>query len=299
MRSLKVRDGRVERLITEVEELEANRFIVATGGKSYPRTGSTGDGYRFAEQAGHAIVTPMPALVPLKTDETWVKLAHGCNLRNVRVTALVDGKRVDERFGEMEFTNFGVSGPVIMDMSSSVPDWMAQGPLSLSIDLKPALTREKLTERVRRDLEKFSARRFAGALKGLVPGPLIPMILELSDVPEDKPAAYVSSEEAEATADLLKDIRLTVNGLWSFNNAVVTRGGVSLKEVDPATMRSKRCERSSPADRPEGDADAIGSFCRGMKGSLGHERRHREDRRARRGVRAGGYRLATALSQPS
>lgn len=242
VRSLKVRDGRVERLITEVEELEANRFIVATGGKSYPRTGSTGDGYRFAEQAGHAVVTPMPALVPLKTHETWVKLAHGCNLRNVRVTALVDGKRVDERFGEMEFTNFGVSGPVIMDMSSSVPDWMAQGTLSLSIDLKPALTREKLTERVRRDLEKFSARRFAGALKGLVPGPLIPMILELSDVPEDKPAAYVSSEEAEATADLLKDIRLTVNGLWSFNNAVVTRGGVSLKEVDPATMRSKRCE---------------------------------------------------------
>ena len=243
IRTLKVRDGRVLRLITATEELEADSYVVATGGKSYPRTGSTGDGYRFAQQAGHTVVEPLPALVPVKTHETWVKLAGGCDLRNVRLTVLLDGKKADERFGEMEFTNFGVSGPIVMDLSSRVPDWLAEGTrLQFSIDLKPALPHAALRRRIERDFGGAEGRVFSGALRGLAPARLIPMILELSDVPPDKPVEYVSPEEMKELARLLKDIRVTVNGLWSFNNAVVTRGGVSLKEVDPATMRSKLCE---------------------------------------------------------
>ena len=242
VRTLKMRNGRIERIVTAIEELEADRYIVATGGKSYPRTGSTGDGYRFAAQAGHTIVEPTPALVPVKTQETWVKLARGYNLRNVRLSVLVEGQKVDERFGEMEFTNFGVSGPIVMDLSSRIPEWMAQGPVRFSLDLKPALDLHTLRDRVDRDFRKHGDRLFAGALRDLVPGPLIPLILELSDVPSDKPAPYVSTEEKAELAGLLKNIVLTVNGLWSFNHAIVTRGGVSLKEIDPGTMRSKLCE---------------------------------------------------------
>ncbi|RRD66243.1 NAD(P)/FAD-dependent oxidoreductase [Fretibacterium sp. OH1220_COT-178] len=242
VRTLKMRNGRIERIVTAIEELEADRYIVATGGKSYPRTGSTGDGYRFAAQAGHTIVEPIPALVPVKTQETWVKLARGYNLRNVRLSVLVEGQKVDERFGEMEFTNFGVSGPIVMDLSSRIPEWMAQGSVRFSLDLKPALDLHTLRDRVDRDFRKHGDRLFAGALRDLVPGPLIPLILELSDVPSDKPAPYVSPEEKAELASLLKNIVLTVNGLWSFNHAIVTRGGVSLKEIDPGTMRSKLCE---------------------------------------------------------
>lgn len=241
--SLKVRSGRVQRLITAREELEAGRYIVATGGKSYPRTGSTGDGYRFAQSAGHTIVPTYPALVPIRTQETWVKLAHGCNLRNVKLSVWVDRKKVEDHFGEMEFTNFGVSGPMVMELSSRVPEWTAAAreSVQLSIDLKPALSRETLRKRVARDFQERGSRRFFEAIRGLVPAPLVPMILELSDIPSEKPAAYISVEEMEDLARLLKDIRLTVNGLWGFNHAVVTRGGVSLKEVDPATLRSKLC----------------------------------------------------------
>ncbi|MDR2178910.1 MAG: NAD(P)/FAD-dependent oxidoreductase [Synergistaceae bacterium] len=240
--ALKVRNGRVERIVTNVEELSADRYILATGGKSYPKTGSTGDGYRFAAQAGHTIVEPTPAIVPVKTRETWVKLARNFNLRNVRLTAAVDGRQVDQRFGEMEFTNFGVSGPIVMDLSSYVSDWMKQGTVTLTLDLKPALDLPTLATRIDRDLEKYRDREFGRALTDLVPSALIPLVLELSDVPGDKPVVYVSPEERQDLAQLLKNISLTVNGLWSFDHAVVTKGGVCLNEVDPATLRSKLCE---------------------------------------------------------
>ena len=144
----------------------------------------------------------------------------------------------------MEFTNFGVSGPIVMDLSSHVPDWMSdEHELQFSLDLKPTLTHEILTERIKRDIKKFyGKRRFHGLVRLLVPAEMLKLILELSDVPEDKPVEYISNEEISDLANLLKDIRMNVNGLWSFNNAVVTRGGVSLKEIDPATMKSKICD---------------------------------------------------------
>ena len=244
VKALKVKDSHIQCVITENDEYTADKYIIATGGKSYPKTGSTGDGYTFAEQAGHTITKLFPALVPIRTKETWVKLASGCNLRNIRLNVILDGKKIDERFGEMEFTNFGVSGPIVMDLSSHVPDWMSdEHELQFSLDLKPTLTHEILTERIKRDIKKFyGKRRFHGLVRLFVPAEMLKLILELSDVPEDKPVEYISNEEISDLANLLKDIRMNVNGLWSFNNAVVTRGGVSLKEIDPATMKSKICD---------------------------------------------------------
>ena len=244
VKALKIRNCRADCIITANNEYTADKYIIATGGKSYPKTGSTGDGYAFARQAGHTITDLYPALVPIRTAETWPKLASGCNLRNVRLHVLLDGREIDQRFGEMEFTNFGISGPIVMELSSHVPDWTKQeGELIFSLDLKPSLTHEILTARIKRDIDKFRGhKRFAGLVRSFVPAEMVRLIIELGDIPHDKPVEYISDEEIAEFVNLLKDIRMTVNGLWGFNNAVVTRGGVSLKEVDPATMRSKLCD---------------------------------------------------------
>ena len=241
VKALKVKSGHIDRVITEGDEYTADKYIIATGGKSYPKTGSTGDGYEFARQAGHTITPLYPALVPIRTRETWPKLASGCDLRNVRLTVILDGKEIDDRFGEMEFTNFGISGPIVMELSSHVPDW--EGELQFSLDLKPSLTHGILIERVKRDIAKHSGHgRFHGLVRSLVPAKMVSLILELSDIPHDKPVEYISEEEIFEFVKLLKDIRMNINGLWGWNNAMVTRGGVSLKEVDPSTMRSKLCD---------------------------------------------------------
>ncbi len=138
--SLKIQNSKVQCAITSDEEIKAEKYIIATGGLSYPETGSTGDGYKFAQAAGHEIIKTYPALVPVRTAETFVKLAKGCNLRNVRISVILDDKKINERFGEMEFTNFGLSGPIIMELSSYIPDW--KGDLKFSLDLKPSLTPE-------------------------------------------------------------------------------------------------------------------------------------------------------------
>lgn len=240
VKALKVKNSKIEYVITNENEFTADKYIIATGGKSYPKTGSTGDGYIFAQQAGHTITNLYPALVPLRTRETWVKLASGCNLKNVRITVNLNGKDIDDRFGEMEFTNFGISGPIVMDLSAHVPDW--QGDLIFSLDLKPTLTHGILIERVKREIKKFYGhKRFFGLVRSLVPAKMVKLILELSDIPYDKPIEYISDEEIFEFVKLLKDIKMNINGLWSFNNAVVTRGGVSLKEVEPSTMKSKLC----------------------------------------------------------
>ena len=144
----------------------------------------------------------------------------------------------------MEFTNFGISGPIVMEMSTHVPDWQKQcEELTLSLDLKPSLTHEILTERVKREIANFKGhKRFAGLVRMLVPAQMVRLIIELGDIPHDKPIEYITDDEIFEFVKLLKDIRMTVNGLWGFNNAVVTRGGVNLKEIDPATMRSKLCD---------------------------------------------------------
>jgi len=242
VRAVKVKNSRIEYIVTGIEELSAGRYILATGGKSYPETGSTGDGYRFAAQVGHSIIEPTPALVSVRTQESWVKLARNFKLRNVRLTAMVNDVKVAERFGEMEFTSFGVSGPVVMDVSASVPSWMKAGALSFVLDMKPALDEATLLARIQRDFEKYSDREFRHALVDLLPGAMIPMFLELSDVPPDKLIEYVSPEEHEDLARLLKNVTLSVTGLLGFDQAIITKGGVNLEELDSATLRSKLCE---------------------------------------------------------
>ncbi len=241
--------NRITRLITATEEIEGGNFIIATGGKSYPKTGSTGDGYILAKKAGHTIVKTWPALVPIKIKEPWIKLASGCDLKNVKLSVYKNSKKLDERFGEMEFTHFGISGPIVMDLSSFIPDWLSDdGNLDFSLDLKPALSHETLRKRIANDFNKFGEKRFAAILRKFMPSKMIDLVLELSDVPHDKPVAYISGEEMDELTQLLKNIKFTLNndnndcGLFGFNHAVVTRGGVDLKEVDPATMRSKLCE---------------------------------------------------------
>ena len=244
VKALRVKNSRVDCVITEQDELRADKYIIATGGKSYPDTGSTGDGYIFAQQAGHTVTKLFPALVPVRTRETWPKLANGCNLKNVRLKVIRDGKEIDSRFGEMEFTNFGVSGPIVMDLSSHIPEWQeGSESLQFSLDLKPSLTQEILIERLNREITKSAGhKRFASLARSLVPKDLTRLILELSDIPSDKPVEYISDEEVAEFVALLKDIRMHINGLWSFKNAVVTNGGVSLKEIEPSTMKSKLCE---------------------------------------------------------
>ena len=249
VQSFKIKKNHIEYVITNNDEYSAEKYILATGGKSYPKTGSTGDGYEFARRAGHTITPLYPSLVPVKTRETWPKLANGCDLRNVRVTVILDGKEITDRFGEMEFTNFGVSGPIIMELSQYIPDWQVDDEtgkpteLQFSLDLKPSLRHEILVRRIEREIEEHAGRgRFAGLVRSLVPEKMVKLILELSDIPHDKPVEYISHREVLDTVEILKDIRMNVNGLWSFNNAMVTRGGVSLKEVDASTMKSKICD---------------------------------------------------------
>ena len=289
VKALKVKNSRVQCVITPENEFTAEKYIIATGGKSYPKTGSTGDGYSFAEQAGHTITKLYPAIVPVRTKETWVKLASGCNLKNTRINVILNGKKIDERFGEMEFTNFGVSGPIVMDLSSHVPDWLESDndELQFSIDLKPTLTHEILTARIKRDIQKFlGQRRFRGLVRSLVPAEMVKLILELSDIPEDKPVEYISDEEISELANLLKDIRVNINGLWSFNNAVVTRGGVNLKEIDPATMKSKICENLYFAGEILDLNGPSGGFNLQICWSTGHVAGSEASRKAALGVRS-------------
>ena len=236
--AMRTKNGHVDYIVTENNEYKADKYIIATGGKSYPKTGSTGDGYEFARRAGHTITPLYPALVPVRTRETWPKLASGCDLRNIRLKVILDGVEIYSRFGEMEFTNFGVSGPIVMEISSLIPDW--EGELQFSLDMKPSLTPEILIKRVKREINQHSGHgRFRGLVRSLVPSKMVSLILELSDIPHDKPVEYISDDEIAEFVKLIKDIRMNINGLWSYNNAMVTRGGVSLDEVEPSTMKSK------------------------------------------------------------
>ena len=254
VRNLVMKGGAIEKLLVKTNagsgEIEAKNYIIATGGKSFPKTGSTGDGYIFAERAGHTIVPPRPVIVPVKTHETWVKLAKGFNLRNVKLTAWLGNAKIGERFGEMEFAPFGISGPIVMDMSREILELPLlesgrtelRDVVSLTLDLKPALDEQTLTSRAKREFEARAGARFDNALRAFVPARLIPLILHLSDIPHDKPVKYISDEEICEFANLLKCIKMHPSGAAGFNHAIVTRGGVSLAEIDPASMRSKVCE---------------------------------------------------------
>lgn len=237
--NLEIRDGKAVRFILRGEELEGDAFIICTGGKSFPKTGSTGDGYRFAKRAGHHIIPPAPALCPVRLAEKWPLQARGLNLRNVSLSLIKDGSVISKKFGELLLTHFGISGPIAMDMSREIEEASASGDAALLLDLKPALSREVLTARIGRDFEKYSGMMFKDSLKDLLPRGLIPVMVEKSSVPPEKKVRYVSAEEKEELAGLMKELPLTPRGLLGFDWSIVTAGGVDLKEVDPRTMASR------------------------------------------------------------
>jgi len=221
----------------------ADAVIVATGGASYPATGSTGDGYRLAQAVGHTIVPIRPALVPLETAGDSAARLQGLSLRNVTVRVWVNGKKQAEAFGEMLFTHFGVSGPIILSLSKQAVDALRLGQrVVLSIDLKPALDEGKLDARLLRDLDAHGKRHFRTLLKGLLPSKLIPVCIDLTDIPPDKAAHQITSEERHRLRTWLKDFRLEVTGHRPFTEAIITAGGVDVREVDPRTMASRLVE---------------------------------------------------------
>lgn len=225
------------------ERFESRAVVLATGGLSYPGTGSTGDGYRLARGLGHTIVPPGPALVPLEIRERELcREMQGLSLRNVALTVREEGrgKPVFSELGEMLFTHFGVSGPLVLSASSRM-ERPEGGRYSLHIDLKPGLSPEQLDARLLRDFGGQSNKNFANALGGLLPAKLIPVVIRRSGIPPEQKVHQVSREQRRALAALLKDFSLTVDGFRPAEEAIVTTGGVALKEVNPKTMESKCC----------------------------------------------------------
>jgi predicted Rossmann fold flavoprotein len=219
--------------------IAAQAVVVATGGASYPRTGSSGDGYRLAEQIGHSIVPIRPALVPLVAAGSEPKAMMGLSLRNVQVRLLLDGQEFARDFGEMLFTHYGVSGPIILTLSGPAVARLGKGRLEMSINLKPALSEGKLDARLRRDLDASGKRNYRNLLKGLLPQKMIDVVVARSGIPADKPANQITANERQCLRDLLQDFRLIIVGHRPLDEAIVTAGGVDTREVDPRTMASR------------------------------------------------------------
>jgi predicted Rossmann fold flavoprotein len=232
-------DHRVRGLTLEDgEEIPAAAVVVATGGASYPKTGSSGDGYRLAEQMGHTIVPVHPALVPLVLAGAEPRAMMGLPLRNVEVRLLLDGEEFSRDFGEMLFTHYGVSGPIILTLSGPAVARLGQGHMEMSINLKPALSPEKLDARLRRDLDQYGKRTYRNLLKGLLPQKMIDVVAARTEIPTDKPAHQITAEERARLRELLHDLRFTIVGHRPLDEAIVTAGGVNTREVDPCTMAS-------------------------------------------------------------
>lgn len=214
--------------------------IVATGGISYASTGSTGDGYRFARETGHQVTELFPSLVPMEVKEWYAKELQGLSLRNVEAVIYDGKKKIYEEFGELLFTHYGVSGPIIISASSKVGKKLRDKELRLCIDLKPALTAEQLDQRILRDFEENRNKQFKNAVDKLFPAKLKPVMLELSGISEDKKVNEISKEERLRFGALIKNFEMTLTGLRSYKEAIITKGGVSVKDIDPGTMESKR-----------------------------------------------------------
>lgn len=219
---------------------KADAVILAVGGASYPGTGSTGDGYAMAKKLGHTIVPLQPSLVPLETEEDWVKDVQGLSLRNVRATLLADGGKVQEMFGEMMFTHFGVTGPIILSMSRQAAKCLADGKfVELELNLKPALTPEKLDARVQRDFEQYIRKSLKNGLMDLLPHKLIEPVLDCAYLDPEKPVHQVTAEERHRLVETLQHLTLTITKTRPLAEAIVTAGGVSVREINPKTMESK------------------------------------------------------------
>lgn len=222
--------------------ISAGSVIVATGGLSYPVTGSTGDGHRMAQSLGHTVKDCVPSLVSLETEEDWVKKLQGLSLKNVSLTMSCGKKKLYQGFGEMLFTHYGVSGPLVLSASSFYGKKKGADAVLLTIDLKPALSEEQLDKRILRDFEENRNRQFKNALGGLYPAKLISVMIERSGIDPEKRVHEVTKQERRRLVELTKAFTLRVKGKRGFDEAVITQGGVSVKEINPSTMESKLIE---------------------------------------------------------
>lgn len=245
VKSVEAEKGKFDKMVLKDTTTQtADACIVATGGLSYRSTGSTGDGFRFAENVGHKVTQCFPSLVPMETKEPWICELQGLSLRNVEAKILDGKKELYKDFGEMLFTHFGVSGPLIISASSYVgKKFMDKNgqkkELTLEIDLKPALTEEQLDQRVLRDFEENHNRQFKNAITKLFPTKLIPVMLELGGIDPEKKVNSIEKEERKQFVHLIKHFRMTLTGLRDYPEAIITKGGVNVKEIDPGTMESK------------------------------------------------------------
>lgn len=226
-------------LLENGKKLLADKVIVATGGKSYEATGSTGDGYAFAESVGHTVKEIKPALVPFTVQEDWCMQMQGLALKNVSVLLQCGKKKIFEGFGEMLFTHFGVSGPLILSASSYYVKKYIGQPVTLRIDLKPALTKEQLDKRILRDFEENRNKQFKNSLDALIPTKMIPVIIRLSGISPEKKVNEITREERGVLVGLLKNLTMQITGTRDFKEAIITQGGVHVKEINPSTMESK------------------------------------------------------------
>ena len=222
------------------EQLSADYVILATGGISYPLTGATGEGIHMAEEMGHKVTKLYPALVPLYIEEKWCRDLMGLSLRNVEMTIVNGKKEIYKEFGEMLFTHYGVSGPLVLSASSYITKKCAGAGMKLYIDLKPALTKEQLDKRLIREFEENHSKQFKNILGSLFPAKLIPVMVMLSGIEADRKAGDITRQERKAFGELIKKLPLTIARTSDFSEAIITQGGVSVKDVNPSTMESKR-----------------------------------------------------------
>ena len=256
------------------KKLVADSCIVCTGGCSYPSTGSTGDGYRFAEETGHKVTPRKPALVPLEIREPWCRELMGLSLKNVEIRMMCGKKVWYEGFGEMLFTHFGVSGPLILSASSFYAKYSSKKKeteeVKLYLDLKPALSPEQLDKRLLRDFDENKNKQFKNALDHLFPAKMIPVMIELSGISPDKKVNEITREERKAFGELIKAVPMTVTGARSFAEAIITQGGISVKDINPSTMESKHVQHLYFAGEVL-DLDAMtGGFNLQIAWSTGH-----------------------------
>ena len=234
------KNDRIQGIQTNGQEIPAQAVVLATGGKSYPATGSTGEGYELARQCGHSIQNIRPALVPLETKETAVQQLQELTLKNVKAVVWINGKKRAEDFGEMFFTGFGLSGPIILSLSRiAVDELQENNNVEITIDLKPALDEQKLDARLLRDLNENGLKKLGNIFKLWLPSDMIPVFIEILKLDPEKECNQVSSKERKAIRYLLKNLKFTIVKPRSFKEAIITAGGISLKEISSKTMESK------------------------------------------------------------
>lgn len=232
-------NGKIKGIVTDDETIYADAVVMATGGLSYKTTGADGSGFDMVKSVGHKTSEFSPALVPLTIQESYPKEMQGVSLKNIEVSIFDGKKKLYNAFGEMLFTHFGVTGPVILSASSNIINKLKEHNLTLKIDLKPALTNEQLDARILRDFKENLNRDFKNSLDGLLPKKMIEPIIKYSGIPFDKKVNAITKEERKKLISAFKEFTMTINGLRGYDEAIITRGGVNVKEINPATMESK------------------------------------------------------------